>query len=236
MSDLRSAVERPVVDAEPWPFEKIARNLGSPARGRRCVLLTTGALNPVHLGHVAMFDRAKSCLENEFGLEVVDGFLSPSSDRYLLAKYRDPSNFFPAGLRLQLCAAATRDHSFLAVASWESSVLDRWPDFPEVTENLAQALHRHFPRETLVVLYVCGEDHFHLARAANLPGICVVSRAGRSGKTDEASNVFAVTTAMDDEISLMSATRVRSALKTRDRATLEADLHPDVMAMLLGRP
>ena len=29
---------------EHWPLDKIERNLARPSRGRRCVLLTTGAL------------------------------------------------------------------------------------------------------------------------------------------------------------------------------------------------
>jgi nicotinamide mononucleotide adenylyltransferase len=56
------------------------------------VLLTTGALNPVHRGHVAMFDKARVSLEAAFGLEVVGGFLSPSHDLYrlMLAETRTP--------------------------------------------------------------------------------------------------------------------------------------------------
>ena len=60
------------------------------------MLLSTGALNPVHLGHVAMFDRARDALESQHGFEVVGGFLSPSHDTYLSGKYGDPTTFFPA--------------------------------------------------------------------------------------------------------------------------------------------
>src|SRR3954451_14432888 len=51
-----------------WPFSKIERNLTPRPRGRRCMLLSTGAFNPLHLGHVAMFDKAKDALESCFGL------------------------------------------------------------------------------------------------------------------------------------------------------------------------
>ena len=72
---------------EHWPVDKIAGNLARAPRGRRCVLLTTGALNPIHRGHVAMFDRARDALEAEYGLDVVGGFLSPSHDTYLSGKF-----------------------------------------------------------------------------------------------------------------------------------------------------
>lgn len=216
-----------------WPFEKIEANLSSPAPAPRYVLLTTGALNPVHRGHVAMFDKAKASLEAEFGLEVVGGFLSPSHDQYLLGKYRDPSKFFPAEKRLAMCAAATKDHPFLAVGAWESSVMGHWPDFPVVTQALVRALKERFPGEALRVLYVCGEDHFRIARGYNLPGICVISRGGRSGASDPGQNLFAVNTTEDDPFRQMSATRVRKALANNDLATLQSDLHPDVLALLL---
>lgn len=235
MADEQPATPAMRTDAgAPWPFDKIEKNLSLPRRARRCVLLTTGALNPVHRGHVAMFDKAKANLEAEFGLEVVGGFLSPSHDQYLLGKYRDRSKFFPAAKRLTMCAAATKDHSFLAVGAWESSVPDRWPDFPEVTQALVRALNDRFPGEMLLVLYVCGEDHFHIARGCNLPGICVVSRAGRAGVSNPERNLFAVGSAEDDPFRQMSATRIREALANNDLATLRSDLHPDVLALLLG--
>jgi hypothetical protein len=145
--------------SHPWPFQKIERTLSLPPRARRCVLLTTGALNPVHLGHVAMFDKAKICFEAEFGLEVVGGFLSPSHDRDLLGKYGDSAKFFSAEKRIEMCIAATRGHPILSVGTWESSVRDRWPDFPEVTQALGSALKASFAGDAPLVLYLCGEDH-----------------------------------------------------------------------------
>ena len=218
---------------EPWPVDKIASNLASAPRGRRCVLLSTGALNPVHLGHIAMFDRARDALESQHGFEVVGGFLSPSHDTYLSGKYGDPTKFIPAAKRLQMCAAATKDHPHLAVASWESSTSGRWPDFPEVTATLEGVLQERFPDEDLHVIYLCGQDHFRYAARAGLPGVAVVSRAGHSESSDAARKVYAVRTDSDDPFGQMSSTRVREALATDDRATLRSCLHPDVLALLL---
>ena len=227
---------------EHWPVDKIAGNLARAPRGRRCVLLTTGALNPIHRGHVAMFDHARDVLEAEYGLDVVGGFLSPSHDTYLSGKYlsvkhlsgkhRDET-FFPAAQRLALCAAATEDHPFLAVASWESSVSGQWPDFPEVTATLEHVLHERFPGEGIGVIYLCGQDHFRYAARAGLPGVAVVTRAGRAEPSDAARTIYAVPTASDNPCGQMSSTQVREALKNDDLQTLRSCLHPAVLAMLL---
>jgi nicotinamide mononucleotide adenylyltransferase len=227
---------------EHWPVDKIAGNLARAPRGRRCVLLTTGALNPIHRGHVAMFDRARDVLEAEYGLDVVGGFLSPSHDTYLSGKYlsvkhlsgkhRDET-FFPAAQRLALCAAATEDHPFLAVASWESSVSGQWPDFPEVTATLEHVLHERFPGEGIGVIYLCGQDHFRYAARARLPGVAVVTRAGRAERSDAARTIYAVPTAADDPCGQMSSTQVWEALRNDDLQTLRSCLHPAVLAMLL---
>jgi nicotinic acid mononucleotide adenylyltransferase len=217
---------------EHWPVDKIAGNLASAPRGRRCVLLSTGALNPVHLGHVAMFDRARDALESEYGFAVVGGFLSPSHDTYLSGKYGDPTKFIPAAKRLEMCAAATQDHPVLTVASWESSVSGYWPDFPEVTAVLERVLQERFPDEGIGVIYLCGQDHFRHAATARLPGVAVVSRAGHSETSDAARNIYAVRAVADDPFSHISSTRIREALANDDQATLQSYLHPDVLALL----
>lgn len=216
---------------EHWPVDKIERNLARPSRGRRCALLTTGALNPVHLGHIAMFDRARDALESEHGFDVVGGFLSPSHDAYLSGKYGD-SAFFPASQRLAMCGAATKDHPWLAVTSWESSVSGSWPDFPEVTAKLEDVLAERFPNDDIGVIYLCGQDHFGYAVTSPLPGIAVVSRAGRSEQTDAAHHIYAVSAGTGDPLGEVSSTRVRKALANDDQATLQSDLHPDVRALL----
>jgi len=214
---------------EHWPVDKIEWSLARAPRGRRCVLLTTGALNPVHFGHVAMFDRARDCLESEHGFDVVGGFLSPSHDAYLSGKHRD-SAFFPADLRLAMCVAATKDHPLLAVTSWESSASGRWPDFPEVTAQLEHVLAERFPNEDIGVIYLCGQDHFCHAGASRLPAIVVVSRAGKAEQTDAARDIYAVPA--DGLFSQLSATQVREALANEDIQALKAWVHPDVAALL----
>jgi len=48
-----------------WDFEVIARNLDRlPRDCKAYVLLSTGALNPVHIGHVEMMERAAQIQTN----------------------------------------------------------------------------------------------------------------------------------------------------------------------------
>ncbi|RDH76898.1 hypothetical protein DVS77_18875 [Mycolicibacterium moriokaense] len=213
-----------------WPLGKIERNLTPQPRGRRCVLLSTGALNPVHVGHVAMFDKAKHALETHFGFEVVGGFLSPSHDLYLDGK-KPIGRTFPAEQRLNMCAAATRNHQHLAVGSWESSAVGRWPDFPEVKAELEQVLRHEFGEDAPEVVYVCGADHFPYAKDVVSP-VCAVGRSGVVVHTDETRGIYAVEIERDDPHYAMSSTRVREALVSRDYATLRSHLHPDVLALL----
>jgi hypothetical protein len=213
-----------------WPFGKIKRNLTPNPRGRRCVLLSTGALNPVHLGHVAMFDKAKEALESRFGFEVVGAFLSPSHDLYLDGKMREGPSF-SARQRLDMCAAATSDHPFLAVGAWESSAVGRWPDFPEVKAELEQALKHAFAEDAPEVVYFCGADHFPYAEGVVRP-VCAVERSGLVVHADEARDIYVVENDRDDPYDAMSSTRVRRALSSRDYATLRSHLHPDVLALL----
>jgi hypothetical protein len=216
-----------------WPFDKIEDQLALPARGRRCVLISTGALNPVTLAHVAMFEMAKAGLEAEFGFEVVGGFLSPSHDRYL--EWKNPLwRSFSAEQRLEMCVAATQKHQLLSVGRWESSVFGYWPDFDAVTRALMAALKHRFSGDAPEVLYLCGGDHFPNTAGRDLPGVCVVERDGQTGMTDEARNIYAITSDPDDPYREMSATRVRKALSDDDVETLGASLHSDVLALLRG--
>jgi len=73
----------PAEAAELWPLGKVEARAG--AKGPKAVLVLTGALSPVHVGHVASLDIARAVLEAE-GLAVLGGFLSPSHESYVRPK------------------------------------------------------------------------------------------------------------------------------------------------------
>ena len=52
-----------------WPLEKLIRNLPRTHDGEIAVLLSTGALNPAHLGHRSMMEQARRAIEKQ-GIQV----------------------------------------------------------------------------------------------------------------------------------------------------------------------
>ena len=87
--DIQKASDELVVDG--WPFAKLINNLVKLIETeatqdpplRLAVLVTTGALNPIHRGHVAAMEETKTFLEKERGMRVLAGWISPSHDLYV---------------------------------------------------------------------------------------------------------------------------------------------------------
>jgi nicotinic acid mononucleotide adenylyltransferase/Icc-related predicted phosphoesterase len=163
-----------------WPITKLisrTEEANSTPRLPRAVLLMTGALNPIHRGHVNNMELARASLESR-GFFVLGGFLSPSSDLYvsrkmqsqharLLAKKDQPvpssvnSLYSSAAHRLKMTHLACDGSDWLAEAAWESNQ-HSFVDFPEVLDNLEALLweNRFFEQPGDTVVYVCGSDHF----------------------------------------------------------------------------
>jgi len=140
-----------------WPLEKLTRNLqsvrrrtGSDPAPRCCyVLLTTGALNPVHRGHVAALHHVRrelAALNPE--RPVIAAFLSPSSDVYLDGKFGrtagGATGALPGAVRYDACARALASDDFVDVGSYEVRFTrergSHWPNFPEVCADLQRDL------------------------------------------------------------------------------------------------
>ena len=205
----------------PWPMDVLAPGDGA-------VLLMTGALNPIHLGHVAMMEQARA-LVTARGERVLGGWMSPSNDHYVQPKYRRKrSRAWPAAARLAMCQAAVAEHGWLGCAAWEASVPDRWPDFPEVVDVAHAWLTARRPGS--VIYYVCGADHHkHLSQGLGHPGkrVIVVPR-GRVPAGNAGVGVFVAPA--DAATRHVSATMVREALASG--AALDGLLHPAVAGMV----
>jgi hypothetical protein len=223
-----------------WPFEKIQRaidgaiNAGVSPKAM-AVLVTTGALNPIHKGHVAMLTASQEALAKE-GITVVGGFVSPSHDMYLSGKF-GRGKFMPSPNRLKLAQLAVDDESLWSVGEWESKVHGYWPDFPEVAASLRDAVADVFPG--VAVYYVCGVDHskkcgLERSGVGKGIGLCVVARSGVLPQRHPGSMPFHYVSvpALSVEMESYSSTAVRTALKDNDTATLQQMLHPAVMREL----
>lgn len=221
----------------------IAKAISSGIAGPYNVLLTTGAMNPMHKGHVSMLHKvAVSPIWKESGKGiVVAAFLSPSNDRYLKGKF-GAANFLPGTLRVAMAEAGVKDDPLVQVARWEVQVPDRWPDFPEVAQSLLKAIQAELAHDAdlsaiaphVRLWYVCGEDHYakcglHRGVTQDV-GCCVVARAGKAPDMKHASldKVIAIT-GISDGTDHFSSTEVRKHL-----AALNEMLHPEVLRLLVG--
>lgn len=240
----------------PWPLEKLAAAMSeqgeehreSNATGRSfAVLLTTGAMNPVHRGHVQMLHQARARLE-ECNFNVLTAFLSPSHDAYVQPKAASLKTIgLPAAKRLELAHLTVLSDSFVSVGAWEASRPGRWPDFPEVIEALQKRLHDSPFGERLarsggltssvpLVFYVCGSDH---ANKCNLysglgerAGVVVVPRSGDVVRCENpAKLVFVAEPAAHESL---SSTAVRKAMQDGNSAFLTEAMSPEAAECLLA--
>ena len=159
-----SAVNEDANEDSNWPDAKFRRRLAEATgpsqagqagqaggsggeRKRYCVVLSTGAMNPLHRGHVHMLEAAKACLESQPPVtdsttgtadtwKVLAGWISPSHQLYVGPKCQKLGTIcLPAEDRVALVQAACRESEWLSVGRWETSQTGYWPDFPEVRVN-----------------------------------------------------------------------------------------------------
>ena len=260
-----------------WPHAKLVTNVQrlylqpgpenekKTKKKRKCaVLVTTGALNPVHRGHIEMLEVARRALADQLpDCPVVAGFISPSHDLYVEPKCRRyGSHFWSATHRAAMVDLAIADSDWLDCGRWETAQTDYWPDFPEVcaaaaahvttvlgngggsdADSAAAAL----PADVQVrVFYVCGTDLFYKCglgrRGAGRTwggGVVVVTReGGRQPPSDPANLVFAAEPAAADAATAgFSSTTARTLLEQgASAAELSRVLHPAVTEFLTTGP
>jgi nicotinic acid mononucleotide adenylyltransferase len=134
------------------------------------VLLSTGGFCPIHRGHLAMMERARSAA-SAAGLSVIGGYLSPGHDAYLRMKCGDAA--IPIRERLRLCARAVSDSAWLSIDPWEALHRRVAVNYTDVCARLEAYLQKHVhPR--LEVVFVCGGDNARFATAFSERGRCIV--------------------------------------------------------------
>ena len=129
-TNARLAAERLAEAYLRWRLREGDRKLAA-------VLVTTGAMNPPHLDHIATLQQARDRLQ-QAGFAVLKGWISPSGNAYLKQKFSSTDNLLlDAALRARLRRAIAEDakQPWIEASSWEAEASEargRWIDFPEV--------------------------------------------------------------------------------------------------------
>ena len=142
----------------------------------------TGALNPVHRGHIDMLTVAKNALELQTKMKVVAGYISPSNCLYVRPKMNNTtSTYWSSSARAKMVDLAISDsgqEDWLECGRWEMTRAAYWPDFPDVCEAANTYINEQINLTNQIkTLYVCGSDHFN--KCITLPpvdGVVVVVR------------------------------------------------------------
>lgn len=181
-----STVDAPLDDVQWLCTPHPARgSIGHASKKSKIVLLSTGAFDPIHDGHIELMEKARQAMIAR-GYDVVRGYVSPGHDAYVQMKCGELA--MPASVRLDRCAqkiaASESARHWLSVDPWEALHRNVAVNFTDVVARLRNYLRYHFDR-SVDVFYVCGGDNARFAHAFVSDGGCVV--VGRPGAEAEFS-------------------------------------------------
>lgn len=220
-------------DGALWPDSKLLATLqswpGKPPEKGYAVVVTTGAMNPIHLGHAQLLRQAKVRLEAA-GFGILGAWASPSHDGYVQPKCKSLKTMgLSAAFRLEVARHLLTDDDLVDVGSWEAKQPGSWPDYPVVVKALQKELASQpyakqlkGPNGHVRVFYACGTDH---ASKCNLynglkpeqdVGVVVVPRSGERARGEKPAKGVYVAAAADGAVAALSSTKVRAALKEQN--------------------
>jgi nicotinic acid mononucleotide adenylyltransferase len=185
------------------------------------ILVLGGAFNPVHPGHVALMELARSVVEADHGYRVLAGHLAVSPDGYVRQKLKGQA--MKAGHRLAMCNLAAQGHDWIVPA------VKPFGSAPECGLHLR-------PRDDVRILVVMGADRaladsperakWRRASKHRIVTVCV-ARGGDSRRLLEAyrADVGAGLVAdpgsfvfIAEEVGAVSSTAVRAGLRSLHEA------------------
>ncbi|MCR8648443.1 hypothetical protein [Leptospira interrogans] len=161
--------------------------LKKPKTDNHCVLLLTGALCPIHDGHLEMMIIAKESLEKE-GYEVLGGYISPDHDDYVGPKTDSFLNIFE---RNRIVTEKIEDFPWIGLDSWNGVFNQTSVNFTEVVFRLKKYLERNIKLKTKI-FFLCGGDNFRFAEAFKYSddGCVVITRNGYEINVKNQESVF----------------------------------------------
>ncbi len=146
---------------------------------RNAVLLLTGALAPVHDGHLGLLEAARTELERR-GINVCAGYLSPGHDGYVSTKPHGAAAY-GAARRVRSCQERTEASDWLETCPWEALYTPFAVNFSEVIRHLERVAAEIDP--AIEVWFVFGSDNAGFTRAFARRGRCVCGGRGDIAKT-----------------------------------------------------
>jgi len=251
-SNRRFFISSPDANNSHWPLSKMTKMVEEVEKSGRvvpkgmAVILTTGAMNPIHLGHVQMLHQAQARLEKD-GYAVVGAWLSPSHDMYVLPKADDKETFgLTAKYRIELASHAVSDDPLVSISDWEASQLEgqKRTDVSKALQDYlrSQGAFKNLQRKSghVRTFYVCGTDHAETTNIYNGLqkfrdlGAVVVPRTGDKLGKERPDKLVYVADASPGEVAALSSTKVRQAVETSDIDFVKKAVGEDATRFLLS--
>jgi nicotinic acid mononucleotide adenylyltransferase len=238
------------LQATPWPFEKLQAALADADLDEKvpAVLVATGMMSPVHLGHLAMLWQAKQRLE-EAGFTVLAAFLSPSSSPKGPQKPAGPGSdatnpVLSTAFRLRLAELMVLGDELVAVSSWEASMQNRSPSHLDLVNELQAALARDFEsaawKDKVRTFLVCGSDEAAKQKRGltsdRLQGIVTVPREDEEVSLEKPRELSFVAEKCPGRLAELSSTKLWKAMKTGDSAFLISMMSEAAAQFILDGP
>lgn len=142
------------------------------------IIISTGAMCPLHEGHIDMMVDAAYAVNN-IGYRVIGGYLSPGHDDYIKEKTGD--NWMPIHDRLRWANDMIKHISWLTLDPWEGVFAPGSVNFTSVVYRLQKYIKKFYKSSKDVkIFFVCGGDNarFVVPFENTDIGCVVVSRPG----------------------------------------------------------
>lgn len=163
-ADGRRAVGEVANIITPWHKLDFRDGVGN------AVLITTGAFDPLHDGHVDIIEQAATHLRG-CGYHITGGYLAVDHDHYVATKHADAAN---SHLRVNAAQQQLSDHQYLMVDPWPATWAPTALNFTTIIDRTRRYLHHHLNERfhdletsggTVHYFYVYGSDNNNFHRA-----------------------------------------------------------------------
>eukprot|EP01118_Nematostelium_gracile_P016530 TRINITY_DN6866_c0_g1_i1.p1 TRINITY_DN6866_c0_g1~~TRINITY_DN6866_c0_g1_i1.p1 ORF type:complete len:232 (-),score=50.55 TRINITY_DN6866_c0_g1_i1:64-759(-) len=144
------------------------------SEGPLWILLLSGSFNPPHICHVQTLEVAREHFES-LGNRVIGGYLSPSSDPYVIGKLSHEAMTLKH--RIEMCRLAASKTDWIDVCTFGLA------SGAKSGEKVKHLLQKNHPNVQIEMIEVCGTDHaVKYKQWKRKSMICI----GRKGTTEEA--------------------------------------------------